>query len=60
MDIITRPLGLYLDQEFTDILEKEMTNNGMNLAMEEKVVEFVGKDGKVSKVVTDKENTQLS
>ena len=54
VDIITRPLGLYLDQEFTDILEKEMTNNGMNLAMEEKVVEFVGKDGKVSKVVTDK------
>lgn len=54
VDIITRPLGVYLDQEFTDILEKEMTNNGMNLAMEEKVVEFVGEDGKVSKVVTDK------
>lgn len=54
VDIITRPLGVYLDQEFTDILEKEMTDNGMNLAMEEKVVEFVGEDGKVSKVVTDK------
>ncbi|MFR3687867.1 MAG: FAD-dependent oxidoreductase, partial [Enterococcus sp.] len=54
VDIITRPLGVYLDQEFTDILEKEMTNNGMNLAMEEKVVEFVGENGKVTKVVTDK------
>ncbi|REC26005.1 FAD-dependent oxidoreductase [Enterococcus pseudoavium] len=54
VDIITRPLGVYLDEEFTDILEKEMTDNGMNLAMEEKVVEFVGKNGKVSKVVTDK------
>lgn len=31
-----------------------MTDNGMTLAMEEKVVEFVGEDGKVSKVVTDK------
>lgn len=54
VDIITRPLGVYLDKEFTDILEKEMTDNGMTLAMEEKVVEFVGEDGKVSKVVTDK------
>jgi NADH peroxidase len=32
VDIITRPLGLYLDQEFTDILEKEMTNNGMTFS----------------------------
>lgn len=54
VDIITRPLGVYLDEEFTEILEKEMTDNGMNLAMEEKVVEFVGENGKVSKVVTDK------
>lgn len=54
VDIITRPLGVYLDEEFTEILEKEMTDNGMNLAMEEKVVEFVGENGKVSKVITDK------
>lgn len=54
VDIITRPLGVYLDEEFTEILEKEMTDNGMNLAMEEKVVEFVGENGKVRKVVTDK------
>lgn len=54
VDIITRPLGVYLDEEFTGILEKEMTDNGMNLAMEEKVVEFVGENGKVSKVITDK------
>ena len=54
VDIITRPLGVYLDQDFTDILEKEMTDNGMHLAMEEKVVEFIGDAGKVTKVVTDK------
>lgn len=54
VDIITRPLGVYLDQSFTDILEKEMTENGITLAMEEKVMEFVGEDGKVKKVVTDK------
>lgn len=54
VDIITRPLGVYLDQDFTDILEKEMTDNGMHLAMEEKVVEFIGYAGKVTKVVTDK------
>lgn len=54
VDIITRPLGVYLDKEFTDILEKEMTDNGMHLAMEERVMEFVGEAGKVTKVVTDK------
>lgn len=54
VDVITRPLGVYLDEEFTDILDKEMTDNGMNLAMEEKVMEFVGENGKVSKVITDK------
>lgn len=54
VDLITRPLGVYLDKEFTDILEKEMTDNGMYLAMEERVMEFVGEAGKVTKVVTDK------
>lgn len=54
VDIITRPLGVYLDKAFTDILDKEMTDNGMVLAMEERVVEFVGENGKVKKVVTDK------
>lgn len=53
VDVITRPLGVYLDQEFTDILEKEMTDNGIRLAMEERVEKFVG-EGKVEKVITDK------
>lgn len=53
VDVITRPLGVYLDQAFTDILEKEMTDHGIQLAMEERVEKFIG-EGKVEKVVTDK------
>ncbi|MGM0215280.1 hypothetical protein IGI42_002874 [Enterococcus sp. AZ109] len=55
VDIIDRPLGVYLDKQFTDVLETEMVDHGIKLAMGESVVEFVGDDnGKVTKVVTDK------
>ncbi|CAM3219231.1 FAD-dependent oxidoreductase [Vagococcus fessus] len=53
IDIIKRPLGVYLDKPFTDVLEKEMTENGITLAMGESVVQFKG-DDKVTSVVTDK------
>ncbi|RSU00723.1 FAD-dependent oxidoreductase [Vagococcus vulneris] len=53
IDVIDRPLGTYLDKEFTDILEKEMTNNGIHLAMGEMVKSFEGSD-KIQKVITDK------
>lgn len=53
VDIIERPLGVYLDKQFTDVLEKEMTDNGITLAMGESVVSFTGEEN-VRSVITDK------
>ncbi len=52
VDVIDRPLGTYLDKEFTDILEREMAEKGVTLAMGSMVKEFKGTDA-VTSVVTD-------
>lgn len=54
IDMIDRPLGLYLDQEFTDILSQHMEDNGIHLHLGASVQEFIGEDGKVTAVQTDK------
>lgn len=53
IDLIDRPLGVYLDKEFTDILTTEFNQHGVKLALGETVSEYVG-NGAVEKVVTDK------
>nr|MBP7304431.1 FAD-dependent oxidoreductase [Fervidobacterium sp.] len=53
-DIEERVLSKYLDKALTDILEKEMKDNGIKLVLGEKVTKFDGRDGKVEKVITDK------
>lgn len=53
IDIIDRPLGVYLDKEFTDVLEKEMTSNGINLVLNETVEGFKGAKV-VEEVLTNK------
>jgi NADPH-dependent 2,4-dienoyl-CoA reductase/sulfur reductase-like enzyme len=53
-DIKDRILSRYLDREFTDILEAELKNNGVELILGEKVVEFKGENNHVSKIITDK------
>lgn len=52
MDIIARPLGVYLDEEFTNILGEEMTTHGIDLVMNETVTAFLGKE-KVEGVKTN-------
>ncbi|MGL5868522.1 MAG: FAD-dependent oxidoreductase [Clostridium chrysemydis] len=54
IDAEERIMPKYLDKEFTDIAEAEFKNHGINLALGERVSRFEGKDGKVTKVVTDK------
>ncbi|MQS88226.1 FAD-dependent oxidoreductase [Companilactobacillus mishanensis] len=54
IDILPRVLGTYLDPEFTDILAKNMEEHGVKIAAGETVKKFVGKDGKVTQVQTDK------
>lgn len=54
IDILPRVLGTYLDPEFTDILAKNMEEHGVKIAAGESVIKFIGKDGKVTQVETDK------
>lgn len=49
-----RPLSANLDKEFTDILVKEMEQNGIEVKTHTNVEAFEGKDGKVHAVRTDK------
>lgn len=54
VDLDTEVMGKYFDQEIVDIVQKEMTDNNIELALGEKVLEFKGENGKVTTVVTDK------
>ncbi|MCK5807260.1 MAG: FAD-dependent oxidoreductase [Mycoplasmataceae bacterium] len=54
VDMADRVIPRYFDHEFTTPLETTMKEKGIHLAMNEKLVKFEGKDGKVTAVVTDK------
>lgn len=54
VDAQDRILSKYLDKEYTDIAEKAFTDHGVKLALGELVNKFEGKDGKVTKVITNK------
>ena len=54
IDILPRVLGTYLDPEFTDILSKNMEEHGVKIAAGETVKRFIGKNGIVTQVETDK------
>lgn len=54
IDFEGRVVPRYFDPEFTDTLEADMQKAGIVLALGEKVVDFAGKEGKVTEVITDK------
>ncbi|AFS79536.1 NADH oxidase Nox [Gottschalkia acidurici 9a] len=54
IDTNDRILGRYLDREFTDIAEESLKEKNIKLALNQTVTKIEGKDGKVSKVITDK------
>lgn len=54
IDILERPLDVYLDKELTDVLEKEMASNNVVFSGSQTVQKYLGENGKVSKVITDK------
>lgn len=53
IDILQRPLDVYLDQELTDVLEAHMRENNINFVGSQMVQKYLG-NGKVEKVITDK------
>lgn len=55
VDICDTCLAGYYDHEFTDLMNKNLEDHGIQLAYNQKVVALEGKD-KVEKVVTDKES----
>lgn len=52
IDGLDRILNKYLDKEFTDILEDDLRNRGVKVALNQTVKEFKSSDGHVSSVVT--------
>ena len=58
IDAEDRIMNKYLDKEFTDVAEKEFTDKGVKLKLGQKVQRFEGVNGKVTKVVTDKETIE--
>lgn len=57
IDGLDRILNKYLDKPFTDVLEKELVDRGVTLALGENVQEFSSDDsGKVNKVITAKQS----
>lgn len=54
VDFETRVLARYFDREFTDHLESDIRAAGITLALGQKVVDFRGEGGKVTRIVTDK------
>lgn len=54
VDAEDRILSKYFDKEFTDVAEESFREKGIVLATGEKVVKIEGVNGKVSKIVTDK------
>jgi len=54
IDAFDRVLNKYLDLEFTEMAEKAFIEEGIQLALGQTVEKFVGSEGKVKKVITDK------
>lgn len=54
IDFEERVIPRYFDREFTSLLEKDMKDSGITLAMGEKVMDFREEQGRVKGVITDK------
>ncbi len=54
VDAFDRVLNKYLDVEYTEMAEDAFREEGIELALGQSVEKFVGINGKVTKVVTDK------
>lgn len=58
IDAEERIMNKYLDKEFTDVAENEFIQKGVKLKLGQKVQKFEGLNGKVTKIVTDKETIE--
>ncbi len=54
IDAMPNTLSCYYDKQFTDLMDNNLKEHGINLAFNQKVNEMKGENGKVKAVVTDK------
>lgn len=54
IDMADRSLSTYYDRSFTDLMDKNLEEHGIELCFNEKIVKFAGENGILTKVVTDK------
>lgn len=54
IDFLPTVLGSYYDEPFRALMEENLKNHGIKLALGEKVTAYEGENGKVKRVVTDK------
>jgi len=59
VDAEERILNKYFDKEYTEVAEEAFRHRGIVTATGEKVVRFEGKNGSVTKVVTDKNEYEV-
>jgi NADPH-dependent 2,4-dienoyl-CoA reductase/sulfur reductase-like enzyme len=59
IDAESRIMNRYYDEEFTDSVENKMKEAGIELQLNEKLISFKGDDGKLSHVVTDKQEYEV-
>ncbi|RFU67544.1 FAD-dependent oxidoreductase [Bacillus sp. V59.32b] len=52
IDTTERVLNKYLDSEYTEVIEKDLQERGVRLALGQTVTKFEGSNGKVTKVLT--------
>ncbi|OAO89093.1 hypothetical protein AXX17_ATUG04550 [Arabidopsis thaliana] len=52
IDNTPRVMFKYLDREFTDLVERDMSDRGIQLALGQAVTGFEGENGRVSRVIT--------
>lgn len=56
LDVISRPLGTYLDAELTDILSNELATRGVKVHTNIEISEFCGRNGQVEWVKSKQDN----
>lgn len=54
IDMADRALSAYYDRPFTDLMDKNLADHGIELCFNEKIIKFAGENGVLTKVVTDK------
>lgn len=54
IDMSDRSLSAYYDHPFTELMDTNLADHGIELCYQEKIIKFAGENGVLTKVITDK------